>query len=168
MSTPTKDEFEHVAEASRVTPISADSFSDEEVVAVKKSSKKKKNKAVTIDEDLNNFGADEDFFSGKPGSAHDPFAEEKKDEVEEFKIHIRIQQRNGRKTVTTMQGLPEIFDHKKLVKYFKSQFACIGTVVADEEHGSIIQLSGDHRIPLKEFLISEGIANKNNVKVHGF
>ncbi|KAA1469533.1 hypothetical protein DENSPDRAFT_835180 [Dentipellis sp. KUC8613] len=34
-------------------------------------------------------------------------------------IHIRIQQRNGRKTLTTLQGLPKEYDAKKLLKAFK-------------------------------------------------
>ena len=38
-------------------------------------------------------------------------------------IHIRIQQRNGRKTITTLQGLPAEYDRKKLLKAFKSALA---------------------------------------------
>lgn len=34
-------------------------------------------------------------------------------------IHIRIQQRNGRKTLTTVQGIAADYDKKKLVKAFK-------------------------------------------------
>jgi translation initiation factor 1 len=34
-------------------------------------------------------------------------------------IHLRIQQRNGRKTLTTVQGLPAELDQKKLLKAFK-------------------------------------------------
>lgn len=34
-------------------------------------------------------------------------------------VHIRIQQRNGRKTLTTLQGMPREFDHKKILKAFK-------------------------------------------------
>uniref|UniRef100_A0A8C7D6B9 Eukaryotic translation initiation factor 1 n=1 Tax=Oncorhynchus kisutch TaxID=8019 RepID=A0A8C7D6B9_ONCKI len=34
-------------------------------------------------------------------------------------IHIRIQQRNGRKTLTTVQGIAIDYDKKKLVKAFK-------------------------------------------------
>lgn len=34
-------------------------------------------------------------------------------------IHIRIQQRNGRKTLTTVQGIHEKFDKKKIVKWCK-------------------------------------------------
>ena len=35
------------------------------------------------------------------------------------KVHIRIQQRNGRKTITTLQGIEEKYDQKKLAKAFK-------------------------------------------------
>ena len=34
-------------------------------------------------------------------------------------IHIRIQQRNGRKTLTTVQGISDDYDKKKLVKACK-------------------------------------------------
>ena len=34
-------------------------------------------------------------------------------------VHIRIQQRNGRKTLTTVQGIPPEYDFKKIVKACK-------------------------------------------------
>lgn len=34
-------------------------------------------------------------------------------------VHIRIQQRNGRKTLTTVQGIAEDYDKKKIVKVCK-------------------------------------------------
>ena len=34
-------------------------------------------------------------------------------------VHIRVQQRNGRKCVTTVQGLADDLDLKKIVKYVK-------------------------------------------------
>ena len=34
-------------------------------------------------------------------------------------IHIRIQQRNGRKTLTTVQGIAEDYDKRKIVKVCK-------------------------------------------------
>lgn len=64
-------------------------------------------------------------------------------------IHIRIQQRNGRKTLTTIQGLPKDFDPKKVLKAAKKEFACNGSVVEDEEYGSVIQLQGDQRNNIK-------------------
>lgn len=54
----------------------------------------------------------------------DPFADATKGDDKipagtEDKIHIRIQQRNGRKTLTTVQGIAHDYDKKKLVKAFK-------------------------------------------------
>jgi translation initiation factor 1 len=56
----------------------------------------------------------------------DPFAEADEDTGETKQsqnyIHIRIQQRNGRKTLTTVQGLPKKFDQKKILKVIKKKF----------------------------------------------
>jgi len=82
-------------------------------------------------------------------------------------IHIRIQQRNGRKTLTTLQGLPKQYDLKKLLKAFKKEFACNGTLVDDEKMGEVIQLQGDQRAKISTFLIENGI-EKATIKVHGF
>ena len=53
----------------------------------------------------------------------DPFADASKgvDETskQEQPIHIRVQQRSSRKTLTTVQGIDESYDKKKLVKVFK-------------------------------------------------
>eukprot|EP00729_Bicosta_minor_P017370 gene17370-33671_t len=37
-------------------------------------------------------------------------------------IHIRLQQRSGRKTLTTVQGISEDYDLKKITKAFKKEF----------------------------------------------
>ncbi|KAF8328818.1 translation initiation factor SUI1 [Cantharellus anzutake] len=101
---------------------------------------------------------------------YDPFADEGDPigDVESSKnyIHIRLQQRNGRKTLTTLQGLPKIYDSKKLLKAFKKEFACNGTLVEDEELGQVIQLQGDQRVKIAEFLVVEGI-EKKIIKIHG-
>lgn len=84
------------------------------------------------------------------------------------KIHIRIQQRNGRKTITTLQGIDEKYDQKKLAKVFKKEFNCNGTVVEDEQYGEVIQLTGDQRNNIQQFLINVGICKKDALVVHGF
>eukprot|EP00127_Corallochytrium_limacisporum_P000706 Clim_evm2s24 gene=Clim_evmTU2s24 len=83
-------------------------------------------------------------------------------------VHIRLQQRNNRKYLTTIQGIGKEFDLSKLVKAFKKDFACNGTVVQHSEYGEVIQLQGDQRQKAQEFIVGEGIAKKGNVKVHGF
>ncbi|KAI3625720.1 Eukaryotic translation initiation factor eIF-1 [Malassezia furfur] len=99
--------------------------------------------------------------------AEDPVEDKKKASQVNNYVHIRIQQRNGRKTLTTLQGLPKEYDAKKLLKAFKKEFACNGTIVDDEELGQVIQLQGDQRQKISMFLIEEGIP-KQDVKVHGF
>ncbi|KAK7467052.1 Eukaryotic translation initiation factor eIF-1 [Stygiomarasmius scandens] len=106
-------------------------------------------------------------------NSFDPFADE--DPLGETQdvgsqadyIHIRIQQRNGRKTLTTLQGLPKQYDPKKLLKAFKKEFACNGTLVDDEKMGQVIQLQGDQRSKISTFLTDNGI-ERSTIKVHGF
>ncbi|CAF0785064.1 unnamed protein product [Adineta steineri] len=83
-------------------------------------------------------------------------------------IHIRIQQRNGKKTLTTVQGIGDEFDKKRLLREFKKQFACNGTVVEHQEYGEVIQLQGDQRTNVSQFLKKIGICQDDQVKVHGF
>lgn len=52
----------------------------------------------------------------------DPFADADKgpgEAVQDGLVHIRIQQRNGRKTLTTIQGLSAEYDLKKIVRHCK-------------------------------------------------
>jgi len=83
-------------------------------------------------------------------------------------VHIRIQQRNGRKTLTTVQGIPEEYDPKKLLKHFKKEFACNGTLVDDEELGQVIQLQGDQRAKISQMLIDDVELPRETIKIHGF
>ncbi|XP_015787022.1 eukaryotic translation initiation factor 1 [Tetranychus urticae] len=100
----------------------------------------------------------------------DPFADAIKadDTVHDGLIHIRIQQRNGRKTLTTVQGIADNYDKKKIVKACKKEFACNGTVVEHPEYGEVIQLQGDQRNNICQFLTKYGIARTEQLKVHGF
>ncbi|KAJ1706392.1 hypothetical protein COH20_005741 [Aspergillus flavus] len=116
-----------------------------------------------------------EFMSIENLKTFDPFAEADEDTGETKQsqnyIHIRIQQRNGRKTLTTVQGLPKKFDQKKILKVIKKKFACNGTIVADSEMGEVIQLQGDQRKDVQEFLTDkkEGLElDAKTIKVHGF
>ena len=50
------------------------------------------------------------------------------------------------------------------------QFACNGTIVQDEKAGDVIQLQGDQRNAVKDFLIDQGglEMDPKTIKVHGF
>ena len=83
-------------------------------------------------------------------------------------VHIRIQQRNGRKSLTTVQGLALDLDLKKILRALKKTYSTNGTILVDEELGEVIQLQGDQRKNVYEFLTKCNIVDKNDVKVHGF
>ncbi|RZR98011.1 hypothetical protein BHM03_00027305, partial [Ensete ventricosum] len=95
----------------------------------------------------------------------DPFADANADDsgagTKEY-VHIRIQQRNGRKSLTTVQGLKKEFSYNKILKDLKREFCCNGTVVQDPELGQVIvlpllfdviQLQGDQRKNVSNFLV---------------
>ena len=44
----------------------------------------------------------------------------------------------------------------------------MGAVKQDDKFGHIIQLSGDNRRNVAKFLIYEGLAKKEDIKIHGF
>jgi translation initiation factor 1 (eIF-1/SUI1) len=94
-----------------------------------------------------------------------------------------LQQRNGRKTLTTVQGLPDKYDPKKLLKAMKKEFACNGTVVSSvdsddedapapaaqggkvaQDFGKILQLQGDQRTKVKDFLVGSGLVSTKEAK----
>ncbi|EDW37708.1 GL21214 [Drosophila persimilis] len=57
-------------------------------------------------------------------NTRDPFADAIKgndDDIQDGLVHIRIQQRNGRKTLTTVQGLSAEYDLKKIVRSCKKE-----------------------------------------------
>jgi translation initiation factor 1 len=86
----------------------------------------------------------------------------------EDKVHVRVQQRNGRKCITTIAGLAEDLDVKRICKAFKKNFSCNGAVQNDIEIGEVIQLSGDQRTNVKSFLVDQEICHNENVVLHGF
>ena len=101
----------------------------------------------------------------------DPFADANQgteDDVQDGLVHIRIQQRNGRKTLTTVQGLSSEYDLKKIVRACKKEFACNGTVVEHPEYGEVLQLQGDQRENICQWLTKAGLAKPDQLKVHGF
>uniref|UniRef100_A0A2K6EHF2 SUI1 domain-containing protein n=1 Tax=Propithecus coquereli TaxID=379532 RepID=A0A2K6EHF2_PROCO len=91
----------------------------------------------------------------------DPFADASKGDdllpagTEDY-IHIRLQQRNGRKTFTTVQRITDDYDKKKLVKAFKKKFACNSTVIEHPEYGEQKNIC--------QFLEETGLAKDDQLK----
>ena len=115
-------------------------------------------------------------------------------------VHVRVQQRNGRKCITTVQGLSDQVDPKKVIKAVKKArvpharacaspirispprarpchaehaphawqaYCCNGTVVEDDEMGSVMQFQGDQRDNVIKFLTSNEIVDMGKIKKHG-
>lgn len=83
--------------------------------------------------------------------------------------HIRLQKRNGRKSITTICGLEQDLDFPKLLRAFKKNFKCIGSLDIDDNNNVIaIKLSGDQRENVQDFLLQEEIiTDKDNIIIHG-
>ena len=90
--------------------------------------------------------------------------------------------------MTTVQGLSAGYDLKKIVRACKKEFACNGTVVEHSEYGEVspyhdllfwlinstffylqvLQLQGDQRENICQFLTKVGLVKAEQIKVHGF
>ncbi|KAG6768653.1 hypothetical protein POTOM_027580 [Populus tomentosa] len=95
-------------------------------------------------------------FDNAIPTAFDPFAEANAEDsgagTKDY-VHVRVQQRNGRKSLTTVQGLKKEYSYNKILKDLKKEFCCNGTVVQDPELGQVIQLQGDQRKNVSTFLV---------------
>ncbi|CAD6570580.1 MAG: Eukaryotic translation initiation factor eIF-1 [Cyphobasidiales sp. Tagirdzhanova-0007] len=181
---PSADQLESLAEKLNITDATSDNDSrtgtplPAEVPLDEVEKKKKKKLTTKSSKETSSRTADSKAGSKVQNLAtFDPFADadeiqtqdalEKSTKAPEY-VHIRLQQRNGRKTLSTIQGIPTEYDNKKLLKFFRKEFACNGTLVLDEELGDIIQLQGDHRVKINQKLVEEVGLPADTIKLHGF
>lgn len=105
-------------------------------------------------------------------------------------VHIRIQQRTKTKALTIIEGLGTDLDLQKIARAMRLKFNVSGAVISrpdakeqDEvpEFGTerddwllrnnpndYIQLTGDQRETVKEFLLTHGICDKDDlIQMHG-
>ena len=82
-------------------------------------------------------------------------------------MHIRNQQRNGRKSLTIIEGLPDDLDLQKILKVMRKMYSTNGTILKSEESGEVLQLNGDRRWDAHDFLTKYNICEKSELKVHG-
>lgn len=86
----------------------------------------------------------------------------------EEKIHLRIQKRNARKAITTIEGLTEHnVNQKKLLAALRKKLCCNGSLKKTEK-GEVIIVQGDHRDELSKFLKQELELKDNSIVIHGF
>ncbi|XP_071469917.1 eukaryotic translation initiation factor 1-like [Marmota flaviventris] len=90
-------------------------------------------------------------------------------------IHIIIQQRNGRETFTTVQGIAEAGEGElcpSTIKIFfskeKKKYACKCTIIELPKYGEVIQLEDDQPKNTGQFLLETGLAKGQQGKDCGF
>lgn len=79
------------------------------------------------------------------------------------KIHIRVQQM-GKKWVTTIEGLDDDLDLKRISRAMKKTLHCSVIVTTTSEEEELIQLQGDQREFLRDWLVSNDILTEKEAK----
>ena len=84
-------------------------------------------------------------------------------------VHLRVQMRNGRKSITTVSNLnlPSV-KLKKIGKALQTHCRCAASVAVDKDFGDVLQLQGDHRAAVESFLVNEKIVDREHLMIHGW
>lgn len=83
------------------------------------------------------------------------------------KVTISVQQRNGRKNITSISGFAEDLDLKKILSHVKKTYNCNGSIINNEKFGEIMILTGDQKDNIYNFLINEEIYKKDDIIIKG-
>lgn len=76
---------------------------------------------------------------------------------------------NSRPSSSSSQGLDSDLDLKRILKAIKKRYNCNGNIKNVKEYGEIIQVQGDQRANIKEFLLGEQIyESEDRLVLHGF
>jgi translation initiation factor 1 len=59
-------------------------------------------------------------------------------------------------------------DLKKILGVMRKMYSTNGTIKRDKESGDVIQMQGDLRKEVSEFLVKYKICTRDEIKVHGF
>lgn len=78
-------------------------------------------------------------------------------------VHIRYQTRNRKKGYTIVEGLADDLDLKKITKNLKKNLNCNAAVIENSK----IQLQGDHRTDVRQFLNDQRICPSDTIIMHG-
>jgi translation initiation factor SUI1 len=84
------------------------------------------------------------------------------DEKSESKVHLRLQQRAGKKSLTIVEGLKSKTLNETL-SALKKSLATGGSL----QDGLVMVLNGDVREQVKQWLIAHQLATKENIVTHG-
>lgn len=78
-------------------------------------------------------------------------------------VHLHIEKRNNRASITSITGLPLTLDSKSFSRELAKLCSCrvFGSLDA-------LCLQGDHRKKIAEHLIKSKICNVNQITIHGY
>lgn len=89
-------------------------------------------------------------------------------EIKNFEnIHIITRKLNSRNFLTFITGIDEKYDYNLILLDLKKEFACNGAVINNKTYGKIIQLNGNHKDKVAQYLINSKIATKEMIKLQG-
>jgi translation initiation factor 1 len=84
-------------------------------------------------------------------------------EESESLVDIRIIQRTNRKYITIVEGLSEDLDKNKILQRLRKIFHCNGSV-----KNNTIQIQGDQRENIRNFLVKHKLCLEKSINLHGF
>lgn len=91
-------------------------------------------------------------------------------EIRSQKIHIRVQQM-GKKWITTIDGMDDDLDLKRIARAMKKSLHCSVSVSTTRDDVEIIQLQGDQREYLREWLVVNEVLGEKEaaerLMIHG-
>jgi translation initiation factor SUI1 len=80
------------------------------------------------------------------------------------KIHIRTQQM-GKKWITTIDGLDDDLDQKKIAKHLQKDLHCSAKVSKNKDDKDVITLQGDQRALLRDWLVTNEVLTAEEGKI---
>lgn len=81
------------------------------------------------------------------------------------KVYISLVKVNNRQSITTIAGLDDDLDTKKILKAMKKLFACNGHIKKDETNGEVIHIQGDKRYEIRDFLYHYEIISSKDDRI---
>ena len=98
----------------------------------------------------------------------DEFVDEDPDLIGmEETVHLRVQKITGRKKITIVEGLADDLDLKRVLRALKKKCSTNGTIVRSLEGRKVLQLQGDKRRDVAEFLAKYAICQSESIRIHG-
>jgi translation initiation factor 1 len=83
------------------------------------------------------------------------------------KVTISVEKRNGKKCITSVTGMANDLDLKKILSYLKKTYNCNGSIIKDEKNGEVMSFSGDQKENIYNFLIKEEIYKNEDIIIKG-